>query len=98
MPKEIAAPRLPKPRTSIPAGSVGIAAGQTGIYPVESPGGWRLLGRTPVQIFNCQREQPFLLAAGNYLKFVPITEEEYGAIERAEAEGSYRPRRYRKEG
>jgi KipI family sensor histidine kinase inhibitor len=98
MPKEIATPRLPKPRTSIPAGSVGIAAGQTGIYPVESPGGWQLLGRTPVHIFNYEREPPFLLAAGNYLKFVPIAESDYHAIERAEAAGTYRPRRYQKGG
>jgi inhibitor of KinA len=98
MPKEIATPRLQKPRALIPAGSVGIAAGQTGIYPVESPGGWQLLGRTPLKIFDCNREPPFLLAAGNYLKFVPVTEEEYAAIEKAEAEGSYRPVRRGKEG
>jgi inhibitor of KinA len=91
MPKEIATPRLQKPRALIPAGSVGIAAGQTGIYPVESPGGWQLLGRTPLKIFDCNREPPFLLAAGNYLKFVPVTEKEYAAIEKAEAAGTYRP-------
>jgi KipI family sensor histidine kinase inhibitor len=96
MPPEIATPRLPKPRTSIPAGSVGIAAGQTGIYPVESPGGWQLLGRTPVHIFDCERDPPFLLAAGNYLKFVPVSGPEYEAIAQAEAAGTYRPRRYRK--
>jgi inhibitor of KinA len=98
MPTEIATPRLQKPRALIPAGSVGIAAGQTGIYPVESPGGWQLLGRTPLKIFDCERAEPFLLAAGNYLKFVPVCDEEYGAIERAEAGGTYRPKRYRKEG
>lgn len=93
MPKEIATPRLPKPRTSIPAGSVGIAAGQTGIYPVESPGGWQLLGRTPLRIFNYKRDPPFLLAAGDYLAFVPVTESEYNAIEQAEIAGTYRLRR-----
>ncbi|MDR2258303.1 MAG: 5-oxoprolinase subunit PxpB [Treponema sp.] len=98
MPKEIATPRLQKPRALIPAGSVGIAAGQTGIYPVESPGGWQLLGRTPLKIFDCNREPPFLLAAGNYLKFVPVTEDEYAAIEKAEAAGTYRPVRRGKEG
>lgn len=98
MPKEIATPRLQKPRALIPAGSVGIAAGQTGIYPVESPGGWQLLGRTPVKIFDHRRDPPFLLAAGNYLKFVPVTEDTYAAIEKAEAEGTYRSVHRRKEG
>ncbi|MDR1317560.1 MAG: 5-oxoprolinase subunit PxpB [Spirochaetales bacterium] len=98
MPAELATPRLAKPRALIPAGSVGIAAAQTGIYPVESPGGWQLLGRTPLKIFNYERSDPFLLAAGSYLKFVPISGEEYEAIEKAENEGSYQPKRYRKAG
>jgi KipI family sensor histidine kinase inhibitor len=98
MPKELATPRLAKPRAIIPAGSVGIAAAQTGIYPVESPGGWQLLGRTPLKIFNYERSDPFLLAAGSYLKFTPISGEDYAAIEKAETEGRYRPKRYRKEG
>jgi KipI family sensor histidine kinase inhibitor len=97
MPQELATPRLPKPRALIPAGSVGIAAAQTGIYPVESPGGWQLLGRTPLKIFNYERPDPFLLAAGSYLKFVPISGREYAAIETAENQGNYRPKRYRKE-
>jgi len=96
MPKELATPRLAKPRAVIPAGSVGIAAAQTGIYPVESPGGWQLLGRTPLKIFNYERPDPFLLAAGSYLKFVPVSAEEYAAIEKAENSGLYRPKRYRK--
>jgi KipI family sensor histidine kinase inhibitor len=98
MPKELATPRLAKPRAVIPAGSVGIAAAQTGIYPVESPGGWQLLGRTPLKIFNYERPDPFLLAAGSYLKFTPISAQEYAAIEKAENEGTYRPKRYRKGG
>jgi inhibitor of KinA len=65
---------------------------------VESPGGWQLLGRTPLKIFNYERPQPFLLAAGSYLKFVPISGEEYDAIGKAETEGRYSPKRYRKAG
>jgi KipI family sensor histidine kinase inhibitor len=98
MPKELATPRLAKPRALIPAGSVGIAAAQTGIYPVESPGGWQLLGRTPLKVFNYERSEPFLLSAGDYLKFAPISAREYAAIEKAEAEGTYRAKRYRKTG
>ena len=98
MPKELSTPRLAKPRTSIPAGTVGIAAAQTGIYPVESPGGWQLMGRTPLKVFDYRREKPFLLSAGDYLKFVPISKEEFAAITQADAEGRYSPKRYRKGG
>jgi KipI family sensor histidine kinase inhibitor len=98
MPKELATPRLQKPRSLIPAGSVGIAAEQTGIYSVDSPAGWQLLGRTPVKIFDSTREQPFLLSAGGYLKFVPISKEEYDEIDKAEASNAYRPKRYKKQG
>jgi inhibitor of KinA len=98
MPAELATPRLAKPRAVIPAGSVGIAASQTGIYPVESPGGWQLLGRTPLKMFNYERTEPFLVSAGDYLKFVPISAEEYAALLKAESEGQYRPKRYRKAG
>jgi KipI family sensor histidine kinase inhibitor len=96
LPRELATPRLAKPRTLIPAGSVGIAAAQTGIYPVESPGGWQLMGRTPLKVFNYERPKPFLLTAGDYLKFVPVSAQEYAAIEKAENEGTYRPKQYRK--
>jgi KipI family sensor histidine kinase inhibitor len=98
MPRELTTPRLQKPRMLIPAGSVGIAAGQTGIYSVESPGGWQLLGRTPVKIFDSEREQPFLLSAGGYLKFVSISKEEYDEIEKIEAARIYQPKRYAKQG
>lgn len=63
-------PRLDAPRTRIPAGSVGIGGQQTGIYPVESPGGWRIIGRTPLKLFDPGR--PPLYAAGDYIKFTPI--------------------------
>ncbi|NJF24990.1 5-oxoprolinase subunit PxpB [Thermococcus sp. Bubb.Bath] len=74
--ERIATPRLKKPRLKVPAGSVGIAGRQTGIYPLESPGGWRLIGRTPLKLFNPAREPPTLLQPGDEVKFVPIDEEE----------------------
>jgi len=66
----IAAPRLPSPRTRIPAGSVGIASSQTGVYPLETPGGWRIIGRTDLLLFDPLRDPPFLLAPGDRIKFV----------------------------
>jgi inhibitor of KinA len=69
---KIAAPRLETPRKRVPAGSVGIAGRQTGIYPRESPGGWRLIGRTDVPLFDPTREPPTLLRAGDHVRFVPI--------------------------
>jgi len=70
-------PRLTSPRTRVPAGSVGIANNQTGIYPIASPGGWQLIGRSPVRLFDPQRPEPFLLCAGDTLRFEPITPGEY---------------------
>lgn len=72
-------PRLANPRTKIPAGSVGIGGEQTGIYPLDSPGGWRLIGRTPLKLYDPDREEPFPYQAGDYIRFVPITREEYEA-------------------
>lgn len=80
MSTRIAAPRLATPRTAIPAGSVGIAQTQTGIYPVESPGGWQLIGRTPITLFDPARQPPVLVEAGDYIRFVPISHEEYGKL------------------
>ncbi|GAP15924.1 sensor histidine kinase inhibitor, KipI family [Longilinea arvoryzae] len=68
----IAAPRLTSPRTRIPAGSVGIAGSQTGVYPLETPGGWRLIGRTERLLFDPSREPPFLLEPGDRVKFVAV--------------------------
>ena len=83
-------PRLGTPRTEIPAGSVGIAESQTGVYPVASPGGWRLIGRTPVKMFDQEKEPPSLLAAGDYIRFVPLTdEEEYLDIQSRVESGDY---------
>ncbi len=91
LPERIAAPRLAVPRVKIAAGSVGIAARQTGIYPVESPGGWQLIGRTPVTIFRPLAPSPFLFAAGDYLQFAPISEDEYISIREQVDSGTYAP-------
>jgi len=80
MSEKIATPRLQVPRTTIPAGSAGIAATQTGIYPIDSPGGWQLIGRTPVKLYDPLNEPPVLLNAGDYVRFIPITIEEYNEI------------------
>jgi inhibitor of KinA len=73
-------PRLATPRVAVPAGSVGIGGQQTGIYPVRCPGGWRLLGRTPMKIFSIEESPPFALDVGDRVRFVPITEERYFAL------------------
>ena len=83
-------PRLATPRTVIEAGSVGIGGAQTGIYPLPSPGGWQLIGRTPLRPYDPTREKPILYQAGDYLRFVPISESEYHAIEAQLSEGTYR--------
>ncbi|WJE16540.1 5-oxoprolinase subunit PxpB [Halobacillus sp. ACCC02827] len=77
MDPEIATPRRDDPRLAIPEGSVGIAGGQTGVYPIETPGGWQLIGRTPLSLFQPDQDIPSLLQAGDRIRFVPITEEEY---------------------
>jgi KipI family sensor histidine kinase inhibitor len=71
----IAAPRHRVPREKVPAGSVGIAGLQTGVYPVESPGGWQLIGHTATVMFDADRERPSLLAAGDLVRFVPVSRE-----------------------
>jgi len=75
--EEIAAPRLQTPRIKVPAGSVGIGENQTGIYPIESPGGWQIIGRTPLKLFNPLRPPYFLLASGDMVRFIPINEKQY---------------------
>lgn len=79
-------PRLETPRTLVPEGSVGIANNQTGIYPVASPGGWQLIGRTPVKLFAPRRQDPFLYQAGDRIKFNPISVEEYTRLAKEEAQ------------
>lgn len=78
-------PRLPTPRTRVPAGSVGIAEAQTGVYPADSPGGWRLIGRTPLNLFDPLKADPFLYQAGDEIRFVPIPPAEYDRIRASEA-------------
>ncbi|HWC13222.1 MAG TPA: 5-oxoprolinase subunit PxpB [Actinomycetota bacterium] len=85
MSPRIAAPRLDTPRQAVPAGSVGIAGSQTGIYPIATPGGWRLIGRTPMQLFRARAQTPSLLAAGDRVRFVAITPAEYDAVVAARA-------------
>ncbi len=85
LPEAIATPRLSTPRTLVPAGTVALAGQQTGIYPIATPGGWRLIGRTPLKLFDPQHDPPTLLQAGERVRFVPISEEEYQArLEREE--------------
>ena len=97
MDERIATPRLKTPRVVIPAGSVGIAGKQTGIYPIDSPGGWQLIGRTPVRLYDAGRDTPILLDAGLHVKFIPIDEAEYDRILARVEEGKYRCRTYVKE-
>ena len=86
----LATPRLETPRSEIPAGSVGIAESQTGVYPVASPGGWRLIGRTPLVLFDPQRDPPSLLAAGDYIRFIRLSgEDEYLHIHGLVEQGHY---------
>ena len=81
LPEGLRTPRLNSPRIEVPAGSVGIAESQTGVYPFSSPGGWRLVGRTPLRLFDPDRQHPAQLSAGDYVRFVPLaTEEEFLAV------------------
>ncbi|WP_420846114.1 5-oxoprolinase subunit PxpB [Neobacillus notoginsengisoli] len=77
MSEKIATPRRDSPRLKIPPRTVGIAGKQTGVYPIETPGGWQLIGRTPVELFRPEDEPPTLLRAGDKIKFIPISIEEY---------------------
>lgn len=74
LPPRLATPRHARPRTRIPAGSVGIAGAQTGVYPADTPGGWQIVGRTPLRLFDPQREPMSLLLPGNHLRFEVIDE------------------------
>ncbi|WP_034256944.1 5-oxoprolinase subunit PxpB [Adhaeribacter aquaticus] len=77
MSEKIATPRKSKPRAKVWAGSVGIAGKQTGIYSLATPGGWQIIGRTPLQLFNYHRNTPCLLQPGDHIKFIPISEKEF---------------------
>lgn len=88
VPEQIAMPRLEVPRKRIAPGSVGIAGAQTGMYPVESPGGWRLIGRTPVKLYDPARPQ-LKYRSGDYIRFVPIDKAEYRRIQLLDADGKF---------
>jgi len=77
LPEALATPRLKTPRLAVPAGSVAIAQRQTGIYSMESPGGWQILGRTPVKLFDPEKDPPTLLQMGDLVQFYPISEKEF---------------------
>ena len=77
MSNSIATPRKDTPRLTIPARTIGIAGTQTGVYPIETPGGWQLIGRTPIELFLPFEEVPSLLNAGDKIQFYPISEKEY---------------------
>ena len=77
LPEALVTPRLKTPRLVVPMGSVAIAQKQTGIYPMDSPGGWQILGRTPVRMFDAEKEPPAYLRMGDLVQFYPITETEF---------------------
>lgn len=89
MSEKIATPRLEKPRLKVWEGSVGIAAKQTGIYPIDSPGGWQIIGRTPVKVYDNKKEIPVLLKSGDYIKFFPINKKQYEEIKEKVDKGKY---------
>jgi inhibitor of KinA len=91
LPEKLAVPRLEHPRPSVPAGSVGIGGQQTGIYPVQVPSGWRIIGRTPVKLFDLANDPPVLLSAGNYVKFFSITKHEF---DRTQLDNNYKVSTY----
>ncbi|WP_455243072.1 5-oxoprolinase subunit PxpB [Petrachloros mirabilis] len=80
VPERIAMPRLATPRLAVPAGSVGIADTQTGIYPIATPGGWRLIGRTPIQLYRPGSGVPFLIKPGDWVRFEPITVQDFNRL------------------
>jgi len=82
-------PRRNNPRTRVPAGSVAIAQSLSVIYPAVSPGGWHLIGNTPIRLFDSARERPALFASGDRVRFVPVDRAQYDGIARAVAEGDY---------
>jgi inhibitor of KinA len=90
LPERLALPRRADPRVRVPAGSVSIATNLTAIYPYESPGGWHLIGTTPVRLFDIERASPALLTPGDAVLFEPIDARAFAAIKAAVASGEYR--------
>ncbi len=91
MDKRLATPRLKSPRLEIFKGAVGIGGEQTGIYPIASPGGWQLIGKTPVLVYDSSKENPILYNAGDYIKFCSVTRKEFDEIEKQVLDGTYKP-------
>jgi len=81
LPETLATPRLPSPRRSTPPGSVGIADNQTGVYPFATPGGWRLIGRTPIAMFRPDRNNMSFLTIGDRVSFTPISVAQFRALQ-----------------
>ncbi|WP_096200980.1 5-oxoprolinase subunit PxpB [Bacillus sp. FJAT-45350] len=94
MSERIATPRLKVPRERVEAGSVGIAGSQTGIYSLDTPGGWRIIGKTPVKLFDSNRNRPVLFQAGDYVTFVPISVQQYYDIQKEVENGTYQIKEY----
>jgi len=90
LPEALILPRQSEPRSRVPVGSVGIGGGQTGFYPVESPGEWWLIGRTPLRGFDARRTPPFLLEPGDYVQFSRISQAEYFSLRRQIEAGQYK--------
>ncbi|MDF0672884.1 MAG: 5-oxoprolinase subunit PxpB [Nitrospira sp.] len=89
VPKQLTMPRRSTPRTKVPAGSVGIADRQTGIYPITTPGGWQLIGRTPMPIYCKTNPIPFLLKPGDLVQFRPIDRNEFDRLSREAQHDGY---------
>lgn len=87
LPPSLETPRRPRPRLHVPAGAVGIAGEQTGVYPLQTPGGWQIIGQTPLRVYDPRREAPALLSAGDRVKFVPVDAGRYRELEKANAPG-----------
>ncbi len=79
LPRKLHTPRRPTPRSTVPPGSVGIGGAQTGVYPVATPGGWNLVGRTPLRMFDLQRVEPAIVRAGDRVRFRPISPDDFAA-------------------
>lgn len=92
LPEEFDIPRLFEPRVKVPARSISIAVRQTTIYTVECPGGWHLIGRTPLEFFDPGRDEPILVAAGDRIRFEPVSRDEYDRLREAVEAGDYRAR------
>ncbi|WP_456377633.1 5-oxoprolinase subunit PxpB [Lutibacter sp.] len=90
LPKELQYPRKNTPRLEIPKGSVAIGGNQTGIYPRTSPGGWQIIGRTPISLFNIEKENPCTIMPTDEVRFKAISKEEFIRIENEEKKGNYR--------